>query len=116
MSGLVQFGRSASRPLPHLTTAGGGSAAPPRAPGARPPPPGVVVTKAGSTGYTISLAKSLHNETAESPLTGPGSGPSRGSVIQPHPPAHQGHRNAAVAQELAVELRLVETAPPRGAH
>jgi hypothetical protein len=33
------------------------------------PPPSVRVTKAGKSGYTISLAKSLKSETSESPLT-----------------------------------------------
>src|SRR6266545_524067 len=49
------------------------SAAPSSAPSATAPPPSTPVTNAGSSGYTISLAKSLSRETAPNSLTCRGS-------------------------------------------
>src|SRR5678815_4771076 len=69
MSGTRQPGRSARRPLTHFITDAVSSAAPSRAPSTVGPPPSVRVTKAGSSGYTISLATSFHRETSERPFT-----------------------------------------------
>src|SRR5262245_60857728 len=104
MRGLVQAGRSAIRPLHHLTKEAVSSAAPSRAPSATGLPPRVVVMKAGRSGQTISLEKSFKSETAERPLTSRGTrSAARGSLIQPHPPANQRDRQAAVSEQLVVE-------------
>src|SRR5207244_4388943 len=52
-----------------FTNAAAASAAPSSAPNATAPPPSTPVMNAGSSGYTISLAKSLRRETAPNSLT-----------------------------------------------
>src|SRR3972149_6443645 len=108
MSGLVQPLRSASLPLTHRSSAAVRSAAPSRVPSASALPPSGPVMKAGKTGYTISLAKSLNSETSESPLTGPGSRRA-GSGIEPHSPADQGDGQAPVGEQLLVKPGQAES-------
>src|ERR1041385_8962292 len=131
MSGFAHPGRSARRPLIQRTSAAVRSAAPSSAPSATAVPPSGPVTNAGSTGQTISLAKSLKSDTAERPLTGPGSrdvgrsagapsksvlpGPDAGSGIEPQPPADERHRKPAVRGHLGVEFRRGERPAARGA-
>src|ERR671924_1187732 len=84
-----------------FTNAAAASAAPSSAPNATAPPPSTPVTNAGSSGYTISLAKSLRRETTPNNLTCRGRPP--GSFTQAESPANQGDGNAAVRQDRVVK-------------
>src|SRR5947199_10099104 len=101
INGRRRDGRSARRPATSFTTAAAASAAPSSAPSAIAPPPSTPVTNAGSSGYTISLAKSLRRETAPNSLT------CRGrlgvSFTQAESPADQGDGKAAVREHGVVE-------------
>src|SRR5882672_11102658 len=112
ISGPRRDGRSASRPATSFTSAA--SAAPSSAPSATAPPPSTPVTNAGSSGYTISLAKSLRRETAPNSLTCLGR--AGRSLTQAKSPANQRDGQAAVrehgvvkpAQREAAALRFAE--------
>src|SRR5882762_4990639 len=114
ISGPRRDARSASRPETSFTSAAAASAAPSSAPNATAPPPRTPVMNAGSSGYTISLAKSLRRETAPNSLTCLGS--CWRSLTQAESPADQRDGQAAVrehgvvegAQREAVALRLAE--------
>src|SRR5467141_3234461 len=114
ISGPRRDGRSASRPATSFTSAAAASAAPSSAPSATAPPPSTPVTNAGSSGYTISLAKSLRRETAPNSLTCLGR--AGRSLTQAKSPANQGDGQAAVrehgvvkpAQREAAALRFAE--------
>src|SRR5213592_371625 len=127
ISGPRRDGRSASRPAPSFTSAAAASAVPSSAPNAAAPPPSTPVMNAGSSGYTISLAKSLRRDTAPNSLTCRGRA---GRLLtQAESPANQCDGQAAVwedgvvkgAQREAVSLRFTEViaqpeqlAPPDG--
>src|SRR6267378_1808580 len=114
ISGPRRSFRSASRPAMSFTSAAAASAAPSSAPNATAPPPSTPVTNAGSSGYTISLAKSLRRETAPKSLTCLGR--AGRSLTQAESPANQGDGQAAVRehgvvkgpQRKAAALRLAE--------
>src|SRR5688572_15407643 len=109
--GPRRAGRSASRPAQSLTAAAAASAAPSSAPSATAPPPSTPVTKAGSSGYTISLAKSLRRETAPNSLTCLGSA---GRLLtQAESPANQRDGQAAVGQHGVVKGAQGEAVAPR---
>src|SRR6266550_2260996 len=127
ISGPRRDGRSASRPAPSFTSAAAASAPPSSAPNATAPPPNTPVMNAGSSGYTISLAKSLRRDTAPNSLTCRG----RAGLLltQAESPANQCDGQTAVwedgvvkgAQREAVSLRFTEVvaqpeqlAPPDG--
>src|SRR5207244_13046209 len=101
ISGPRRSGRSASRPASSFTSAAAASAAPSSAPNATAPPPSTPVTKAGSSGYTISLAKSLRRETAPKSLTCLGR--AGRSLTQAESPANQGDGQAAVREHGVVK-------------
>src|SRR3989441_10667107 len=101
ISGPRRDGRSASRPATSFTSAAAASAAPSSAPNAAAPPPRTPVMNAGSSGYTISLAKSLRRETAPNSLTCQGRA---GRLLtQAESPADQSDGQAAVRQHRVVE-------------
>src|SRR5881296_2827216 len=101
MSGPRRDGRSASRPATSFTSAAAASAAPSSTPNATAPPPSTPVTNAGSSGYTISLAKSLSRETAPNSLTCLGS---EGRLLtQAESPADQSDGQAAIWQHGVME-------------
>src|SRR5207247_11213461 len=114
INGPRRDGRSARRPATSFTSAAAASAAPSSAPSATAPPPSTPVTNAGSSGYTISLAKSLSRETAPNSLTCRGS--ACRSLTQAESPTNQGDGHAAVrehgvvksAQREAAALRFAE--------
>src|SRR5919201_4929285 len=109
INGPRRAGRSASRPDTSLISAAAASAAPSSAPSAAAPPPSTPVTNAGSSGYTISLAKSLNRETTPKSLTCLGRGaaccapPLSGLLTQAKSPANQGHGQSAVREHGVVE-------------
>src|SRR5919201_88144 len=107
INGPRRAGRSASRPDTSLISAAAASAAPSIAPSAAAPPPSTPVTKAGSSGYTISLAKSLRRETTPNSLT------CRGSRLftQAQPPADQGDGKTAVRKYGVVKRAQAEILP-----
>src|SRR6185436_3148012 len=107
ISGPRRAGRSAVRPAKNFTNAEAASAAPSSAPNANAPPPSTPVTNAGSSGYTISLAKSLRRETAPNSLTCLGS--CWRSLTQAESPAYQRDRQAAIGQDRLVEAAQGET-------
>src|SRR6266566_166483 len=127
MSGPRRDARSASRPETSFTSDAAASAAPSSAPNATAPPPSTPVMNAGSSGYTISLAKSLRRDTTPNSLTCRGRA---GRLLtQAESPANQTDGQTAVwedgvvkgAQREAVSLRLTEVvaqaeqlAPPDG--
>src|SRR6267143_1469159 len=116
ISGPRRDGRSASRPAMSFTSAAAASAAPSSAPNATAPPPRTPVMNAGSSGYTISLAKSLRRETAPISLTCLGSAGGGRLLTQAESPANQRDGQAAVwehgvvkgSQREAVALRFAE--------
>src|SRR6267142_5155090 len=101
ISGPRRDGRSASRPATSFTSAAAASAAPSSAPNATAPPPSSPVMNAGSSGYTISLAKSLRRETAPNSLTCRGR--REASLTQAKSPANQSDGQAAIRQHGIVE-------------
>src|SRR6266566_4987606 len=114
ISGPRRSGRSASRPAISFTSAAAASAAPSSAPNANAPPPSTPVTNAGSSGYTISLAKSLRRETAPNSLTcrGRPPPPAFDSLTQAESPANQGDRKSAVWQHRVVKRAQREFGAP----
>src|SRR5438132_1005273 len=109
ISGPRRSGRSASRPAMSFTNAAAASAAPSSAPSAAAPPPSTPVTNAGSSGYTISLAKSLRRETAPNSLTCLGSR----LLTQAESPADQRDGETAVRQDGVVESAQREVVASR---
>src|SRR3989441_7563788 len=99
INGPRRDGRSASRPATTFTSAAAASAAPSSAPNAAAPPPRTPVMNAGSSGYTISLAKSLRRETAPNSSTCLGSR----LLTQAESPADQRDGQAAVGQHGVME-------------
>src|SRR6267143_5069180 len=98
MSGPRRVERSDARPEANFTNAAANSAAPSSVPRATAPAPNTPVTNAGSSGYTISLAKSLSSETR------PKSATCRGSLpIEAQAPADQADGEAPVRQDRVVE-------------
>src|SRR2546425_884586 len=101
INGPRRDGRSASRPATSFTSAAAASAAPSSTPNATAPPPRTPVMNAGSSGYTISLAKSLRRETAPNSFTCLGS---EGRLLtQAESPADQSDGQATVRQHGVVE-------------
>src|SRR5713226_9736593 len=98
MSGPRRAERSDARPEPNFTNAAASSAAPSSVPRATAPAPNTPVTNAGSSGYTISLAKSLSSETNPKSATGRGSLPTEAQA-----PADQGDGEAPIRQDRVVE-------------
>src|SRR5437879_12818070 len=92
-----------------FTNAAAASAAPSSAPSAAAPPPSTPVTNAGSSGYTISLAKSLRRETAPNSLTCLGSR----LLTQAESPADQRDGETAVRQDGVVESAQREVVASR---
>src|SRR5260370_26687177 len=98
MSGPARAERADARPDPNFTNAAGRPAAPSSVPRATAPAPNTPVTNAGSSGYTISLAKSLSRETNPKSATGRGS-----LTTEAQAPPDQGDREASVRQDRVVE-------------
>src|SRR6266576_1823847 len=117
INGPRRDGRSATRPATSFTSAAAASAAPSSAPSATAPPPSTPVTNAGSSGYTISLAKSLSSETAPNSLTCLGRGgaccaPTSGGLLtQAESPANQRDGQAAIGQHGVMEGAEGEARP-----
>src|SRR3989442_12474294 len=110
MSGPRRAERSDNRPEPNFTNAAANSAAPSSVSRATAPAPRTPVTKAGRSGQTIPLAKSLSSETNPKRATW------RGRLItEAQAPADQLDREAPVRQDGVVEPAEREGGPACGA-
>src|SRR2546422_6729213 len=109
MSGPRRVERSDSRPDPNFTNAAANPAGPSGVPRATAPAPSTPVTNAGSSGYTISLAKSLRSETNPNRVTW------RGSLLtDSQTPPDQGDGETPIRQDGVMERTEGEGGPARG--